>query len=70
MLASGGMRRTDLVPGDASLDRDSDPLCNVHGFHNGASLAIVVTKKFDKIAAREVTDAELNEFVRQFPQVR
>ena len=68
MLASGGMRRTDLVIGDAFLDGDSDPLCNVQGFQNGASLTIVVSSEFDKIAAREVTDAELNAFVSQFPQ--
>ena len=68
MLAAGGMRRTVLVLGDAVLDGDSDPLCNVQGFQNGASLTIAVSREFNEKTAREVTDAELNAFVRQFPQ--
>ena len=68
MLAAGGMRRTVLVLGDAVLDGDSDPLCNVQGFQNGASLIIAVSREFNEKTAREVTDAELNAFVRQFPQ--
>ncbi len=68
MFASGGMRRTDQVLSDAFLDRDSDPLCNAQGIQNGASLTIVVSREFDEIPPRQVTNSELNAFVRQFPQ--
>ncbi len=63
-----GFGAVEKVLGDAFPDRDRDPLCNVQGFQNGASLTIVVPREFDVIAARQVTDAELNAFVRQFLQ--
>ncbi len=37
MLASGSMRRTDLLLGGVLLDRgDSNQLCNFQGFEDGA----------------------------------
>ncbi len=68
MLASGAMRRTNLVLGDMFLDSNSDPLCNVQGLQNRASLTMVVSGEFDILAAREVTDSEWNAFVCQFTQ--
>jgi hypothetical protein len=68
MLASGGMTSIKLVLGEAVLGSDSEALCNVQGFENGATLNIAVSSEFPEEAARQVTDARLSAFVREFPQ--